>query len=446
MTEATILPHSLQVEQAVLGAMLLDGRTIDVLVDSVRPEDFYGSQHKEIYQEALACHRQGIEIDLVTLGAQLEKEGKLYDVGGLTYLADLSTAVATSSNIEGYIAQLKEKSLYRNLILLCHDVSRLCRSEEMTGNNVLDYLDSKLNHLSGHLKIGNPESVGAIIERMVTDLDKGIMSDESQGIKTGFADIDSYLTGMQRSDLIIIGGRPSMGKTSLVLKILTEISINQKRPVALFSLESSRIQILQRLLSMLGKIESRHFRKARIPDEFVGQFNHAVGLLGSAPFQIDDMSNPTVGQIKILARQLHRKHKIEVLAVDYLQLARPGERTNSENEAVGLIAQGLKALAKELNIVVIALSQLSRKSEGRATKRPELADLRESGEIEQVADVVMMVHRPEFYHLKTFDDGEDSYGKAEIRILKHRNGPTGDVKLTFLKEFTDFENYQKEER
>jgi len=437
-------PHSARIEQAVLGALLLDGRIIDFLADEVIPEDFYNVRHQEIYGQALNCHKLGIEIDLITLSAHLEKEGKLEEIGGRSYLVDLSNTVPTAANVQHYVKQLKEKSLYRKVIEICDDTARYCRTEEMSGEEILNYLEAQLSHLSGHIKLGKPKFIGEVLSSFVTDIDNGLLSSDFHGIKTGFADIDSIVGGLQKSDMVIIAGRPSMGKTSLLLKMLIHFACNLKIPVAMLSLESSQMQILERLLSILAKIQSHHFRKRKIPEEFNQQFNRAVGLLGPAPFHIEDSGAPTIQQIRALARHLKRKHKIEVLAIDYLQLIRPGERTESKNEAVGLIAQGLKAVAKELDITVIALSQLSRKSEDRPGKRPELSDLRESGEIEQVADLVLMLHRPEFYGIQKFHDDQLAAGLAEVRILKHRNGPTGDLKLRFFKEFTEFESLADE--
>ncbi len=442
-TEGRVPPQAIEAEQAVLGAILLDDRAMDTAVEILETESFYNIAHQEIFEAMKELYNRENPIDIITLADELDRRGKLESIGGRSYLADLSTSVATAANVEHYCDIVLEKTNLRELINATTDIAKRCYDEQDDVKVLLDSAEStvftiaqkKFRKVATPLKELLPSTFEAIEQFHQR---AGTVT----GIPTGFEGIDEMTSGLQDSDLIVVAGRPSMGKTSLALCIALNAAVIYKYPVAIFSLETSKEQLAMRLLCSQARISSHHMRTGRLSDEEWAKLSIGAGPLADAPVYVDDSSTLTVLELRAKARRLKRKYDIKLVVVDYLQLMRGHRTAESRQQEISMISQGLKALAKELNVPVLAISQLSRKTEERPGKRPELADLRESGSIEQDADLVMMVYRPEFYGEKNFPDHSEAEGIAEIRILKHRNGPTGDRKLVFLKEFARFENLE----
>ena len=444
-TEGRVPPQAIQAEQAVLGAILIDNRAMDTVIEYLDVDCFYVEAHKRIYDAMLLIHNREWPIDLETLSVELKNRNELEVLGGRSYLADLSTAVATAANVEYYCRIVLEKSNLRDLIHTSTDIIQRCYREDDEVEVLLDIAESTVFRIAEKKLSRTISSIGELLPYTFEDIERyHKRAGTITGIPTGFDQTDDLTSGLQNSDLIVIAGRPSMGKTSFALSIALNAAVIGKLPVAIFSLETSKEQLALRLLCSQAKISSHNMRTGRLSDEEWAKLSIGAGPLSEAPIFIDDSSTLSVLEVRAKSRRLKRKHDIRLIVVDYLQLMRGHRTAENRQQEISMISQGLKGLAKELNIPVVALSQLSRKTEERPMKRPELADLRESGSIEQDADVVMMVYRPEFYGLDKFPDtgGEPSEGKAEIRLLKHRNGPTGDVRLAFLKSYARFENLE----
>ncbi|OGC93268.1 MAG: replicative DNA helicase [candidate division Zixibacteria bacterium RBG_16_48_11] len=444
-TEGRVPPQAIAAEQAVLGAILIDGRAMDTVIEHLDGDSFYHTNHAKIFDAILSIYNREEAIDLITVAAELERRNELENIGGRSYLADLSTSVATAANVEYYCKIVLEKVNLRDLISASTDIIQKCYNEDEEVERLLDIAESTVFKIAEKRLRGAISSIGQLLPTTFEDIEQYHKRAGSiTGIPLGFSEIDDMTSGLQKSDLIVIAGRPSMGKTSFALSIALNAAVGEKLPVAIFSLETSKEQLALRLLCCQAKISSHHMRTGRLSDEEWAKLSIGAGPLADAPIYVDDSSTLSVLDLRAKARRLKRKHDIRLVVVDYLQLMRGHRSAENRQQEISMISQGLKALAKELNVPVIALSQLSRKTEERPLKRPELADLRESGSIEQDADVVMMVYRPEFYGLDKFPDsgGEPAEGKAEIRLLKHRNGPTGDRKLVFLKDYARFENLE----
>lgn len=451
-TEGRVPPQAIQAEQAVLGAILLDDRAMDTVIDFLEEESFYNTANREIFSAMLSIYNRKEAIDLITVAEELERNGKLEAVGGRSYLADLSSVVATAANVEHYCKIVLDKANLRELIHASTDIIKECYQEQEEVESILDIAEGAVFKIAEKRLRGTTVSIGQLLPTTFAAIDELHKRSASiTGIATGFEKIDRITSGLHKSDLVIIAGRPSMGKTSFALSIAHNVAVEYGLPLAMFSLETSNDQLAMRLLCNQARIIPHHLRTGKMKDDEWARLAIAAGPLGQAPMYLDDSSNMTVLELRAKARRLKHKYNIRLLFVDYLQLMRGHKRAENRQQEISMICQGLKGLAKELEIPVIALSQLSRKTEERTDRRPELADLRESGSIEQDADLVMMVHRPEFYKFPDIQDPEimDEVRKisterlAVIRILKHRNGPTGDVKLIFHKEYARFENYEE---
>ena len=440
------LPHSLEAEQAVLGLIIFDSKTFDQAGQMLKVHDFYSTTHQRIFESMIRLSVQDVAIDLVTLSEDLEVLNLLDKIGGRSYLADLSTAVASPTMIGHYCKIVAEKSAYRKLIALSGRINLACQTQEAELPDLLSEIEGQIFSMSNQAQNGQPVSAQDGLSELMTELDRRQTApDGFVGLQTGFYDLDQLTSGFQKSDMIVIAGRPSMGKTSLALSIILNMALDKNHCVALFSLETSKRQVLMRMVSMLSHLPFQRLNRGKFSKEESDTFNSAVARLANSRIYIDDTSGLSVFALKSKARQLQRRHKIEILVIDYMGLMHASGRFDNQERELAHISAGVKATAKDLDIPVIVLHQLSRNPEHRADKRPELADLRGSGAIEQDADLVFMVHRPEFYRIKEFEDGSPTTGMAEIRLLKHRNGPTGDRKLLFLKESTLFQNFAKDE-
>ncbi len=427
-------PQSLDAEKAVLAAMLLSRDAIGVAVEMLQPEHFYREAHRAICSAIIGLYERNESADMISLRNELEKEGALEKVGGTPYLSDLFEYTVTAANISHHCRIVKEKALLRSLILVSTEIAAESYQETSDVNDLLDRAESRIFDLAESGTRKGFEDVRAYIKpTMETFTDLYETRRHVTGVETGFPDIDRLTAGWQRSDFVVIAGRPSMGKTSLMLNFAAHVALELKQPVALFSLEMSCQQLTQRLLCSEGEVNLHHARTGRIHENEWPRLTHAASRLTNAPIYIDDTPGLTVLEMRAKARRLKAERDLAMVIVDYIQLAQ-GSITENRQQEIASVSRGLKALAKELNIPVIAGSQLSRAVESRTDRRPVLSDLRESGAIEQDADVVCFVHRPEVYD-RTKPELENY---AELIIGKHRNGPTDTVALTFIKEYARF--------
>jgi replicative DNA helicase len=435
-------PQNIDAEEAILGGILLDPEAIGRVAEILRPEAFYISTHQEIYRAALALHTQGKPTDLMSLTSRLQDHELLERVGGQSRLAQLIDRTVSAVNIDQYAHLVMEKFLRRKLIQVGHEVAQLSYELDSPLERVLDQAEQKIFSITQVRPQQSLVATADILTSTFSDIESRSLGLVLPGISCGFYDLDAMTQGFQRSDLIIAAGRPSMGKTSFVLNIARYIAAFHRLPVAVFSLEMSKEQLVYRLLSSEVQIESGRLRSGRISQNEWEPLGHAIGMLSQLPVFIDDTPNISVNEMRSKARRLQAEQggALGLILIDYLQLM---ENSGSENRVQELsrITRSLKGLARELNVPVIALSQLSRNVESRTNKRPMMSDLRESGSIEQDADLIIMLYRDEYYNPDTPDRGI-----AEVIITKHRNGPVGTIKLLFEPQFTRFRNLASQSR
>ncbi|HHW54917.1 MAG: replicative DNA helicase [bacterium] len=428
-------PFSLEAEQSVLGAMFLEREAVLVAAEILQPEDFYRDAHRYIFEAILELEEKGRPADLVTVTETLRQQGRLEDVGGLAYVTTLAQSVPTAANVEYYARIVEEKSILRRLI---REATRIVQNSYEATDEAAAILDeaeqailriSQYRNHSGFFPV--KDLISAAYDRIeYLYQNKGGVT----GIPTGFKDLDRLTAGLQPSDLIIVAARPAMGKTSFALNIALHVALEAKIPVAIFSLEMSREQLIMRMLSSEAGIDGQRLRTGFLDEEDWLLLTTAMARLSEAPIYIDDTPNITVMDIRAKARRLVQEQGQALILLDYLQLVNSRRSFESRQQEITEISRGLKALARELQVPVVALSQLSRAVEQRQDKRPVLSDLRESGAIEQDADVVAFIYRDEYYN----PDTETKKGIAEIIIGKQRNGPTGVVQLAFLKDSMRF--------
>ncbi len=440
-----IPPQNLEAEQSVLGSLLLDRDAIIKIADLIASDDFYDERHRIIYLAILALYDERASIDILTVSNKLEEGGNLEKIGGISYLTTLVNAVPSSAHVVHYANIVRRKGTLRRLISSATDIVGLGYQEDLDLESLLDQAEQKLFSVSQKYLKQNFIALGEILHETFDRIDelhreKGKL----RGVSTGFSDLDNKLGGLQKSDLIILAARPSMGKTSLALDFVRHVAMNEHKAVAIFSLEMSKDQLVDRLLAAEADVDLWKMRTGKLndlgPDNDFERIGHALGRLSEAPIFIDDSGSLNIMELRTKARRLHSEHELDLIVVDYLQLMQ-GRNTENRVQEVSEISRSLKILAKELNVPVLALSQLSRAVEQRGgDKKPQLSDLRESGSIEQDADVVAFIYRDEMYH------GQDSKKPhiAEILIRKHRNGPTGDIELFFDQEKTSFKNLAKQ--
>ena len=444
-----IPPQSLEAEMSLLGSILIDKDAMLKVADIVRVEDFYKDAHGKIYESVLELYSKNDPIDLLTLANRLEEREMLEKIGGRTYLATLTNAVPTASNIAHYAHIVHRKATRRRLLTASQEISRLSYEEEM--EDLEKVLDAAQQHLFGvsqiYFKQGFTPIRGVLAEAFdrIDELHKN--KGQLRGIPTGFKQLDNLLAGLQKSDLVILAARPSVGKTSFALDFVRHIATKQKTSVGLFSLEMSKEQLVDRLICSEANVDLWRMRTGRLSerpeDDDFPRIGHAIGVLSEAPIFIDDTPNVNIMQIRTKARRLQAEHGLGLIVVDYLQLMESSGRGNSDNrvQEVAEITRGLKGIARELNIPVVALSQLSRVAEQSKPAIPKLSHLRESGSIEQDADVVLFIYRKSAdRNYRPEDIPPDERNIAEIHIAKHRNGPTGMVKVAFNDTFASFRN------
>jgi replicative DNA helicase len=436
-------PQNIEAEQSILGSILLENSAINAVQEILKREDFYSEAHRKIFGAIEELADRNEPVDLITLSSALQDKNTLDAAGGMAYLASLVDNVPSAANAANYSRIVKEKALLRGLITSATEIINSCYE---TGSDVDDVLD-KAEHSIFEISENKIRTSFFPMKEIVKESFKAIedlftRKELITGVPTGFHKIDDMTSGLQNSDLIIIAGRPSMGKTAFALNIAQHAALEAQTPVAVFSLEMSKEQLAFRMLASEAKVDSQRMRKGFLGETDWPKLTTAAGRLSEAPLFIDDTPAITVLEMKAKSRRLKADRGLGLIIVDYIQLMRAGSNTTSREQEISEISRSLKALAKELRVPVIALSQLNRKVEDRPNRRPQMADLRESGAIEQDADVIAFIYRDEVYNKS--EDNPDK-GIAEILISKQRNGPTGAVKLAFLDRFTTFENLARPE-
>ncbi len=428
-------PQNVEAEQAVLGSMLLDEEAVVHATELLDDAVFYKDAHRKIFATLLTLYKANVPVDLVTITNELKKRDLLDEVGGASYLATLTSVVPTASNAEHYCRIVKQKAILRNLIRASTHIAAECYEEAHDPDVLLDRAEALIFDIASKKLKRDAIAMKDIIKSSIEMIDalyqrKGMIT----GLPTGFSELDQQLAGLQPADFIVVAGRPAMGKSSLALCVAEHVAMTQKLGVAIFSMEMSKENLVQRMLCSHARINAHNVRSGMLSTSDWPNLTKAAGKLSEAPIFIDDSPSISVLELRAKARRLKSRHDIGLVILDYLQLMDESAASENRQQEISVISRSLKALARELNIPVIAVSQLSRAPERRETFRPRLSDLRESGAIEQDADVVLMLFREDYYN-----PTDENRGVAEVIIAKQRNGPTGTVKLAFIKEYTRFE-------
>ena len=433
-------PHDIDAEQAVIGSMLTDKDAVVEAVETLKPDDFYRQDNKTIYEAILNLYNRAEPIDIITVKSELTSLGKLEAVGGLEYLAVLPDKVPTTANVDKYIKIVEEKSILRRLIKASNELIDLGYAQSEEVDSIIDQAEKKVFEISQGKNQKGYTPIKDILVESFAELEKLYNQKEPiTGIPTGFADLDYKTAGLHNSDLVLVAARPAMGKSAFALNIATNAAVGAKVPTVIFNLEMSKSQLVSRILCSEAMVDSNKIRTGKIEEDDWVKLATALGPLSEAPIYIDDTPGITVTEIRAKCRKLKMEKNIGLIVIDYLQLIQgSGKRNSSREQEISEISRSLKILAKELDVPVIALSQLSRAAEQRADHRPMLSDLRESGAIEQDADIVMFLYRDDYYN-------PDSEKKniAEVIMAKHRAGSTGTVELLWLGNYTKFVNIEK---
>jgi replicative DNA helicase len=430
-------PQSQEAERSVLGSMLRDNGVIGDIIQIIRPENFYSDAHQKIFQAMVALYDKGHPVDLVVLVDKLKELKQIEDIGGYAYLAVLWDAAPTAANAEYYARIVRDRAIVRSLIHSCNEIQRDAFDQAMPADELLESAERKILDIAQLGITGQTYTLRQAIDEAYDRIDTRHQPDQTSisGIETGFTELDEKTAGLQNSELIIMAARPSHGKTALAINIALHVALKDAQPVFFVSLEQSRIELAERLLCCQAQVDSHKLRKGHLGSDDMQKLIAAGGELREAKLFIDDTPGQGMLRIAANARRLKLRYAIKLVIIDYLQLIEPDNRRDSRQEQVANISRRLKFLARELAIPVVALAQLNRSSEDRQDHTPRLADLRESGSIEQDADTVLLLHRPEMY-----EPGQHE-GILEIHVAKQRNGPTGELTLTFLKQFMRFENF-----
>ncbi|MFC2760777.1 replicative DNA helicase [Hallella multisaccharivorax] len=444
-TYGHLQPQALDIEKVVLGALMIDKDAFSIVSETLRPDTFYEPRHQKIYAAIQKLNIDENPVDILTVTNELEKEGTLDDVGGPTYIVDLASHVASAANVEYHSKILQQKYMARQLISFASKVETAAFDPMVDTDELMQEAEGSLFEISQKNMRQDYTQIDPVVRQAVDIIQKASSNSTGlTGIPSGFTKLDDMTSGWQKSDLVIIAGRPAMGKTSFALSIAKNIAVDYCEPVAFFSLEMNNVQLVDRLISNVCEIEGKKIMNGQLARDEWERLDKRLSKLTGAPLFIDDTPGMSIFELRTKARRLVREKGVKLIMIDYLQLMNAnGARFGNRQEEVSTISRSLKGLAKELDIPVIALSQLNRtveNREGLEGKRPQLSDLRESGAIEQDADMVLFVHRPEYYHLYEDEKGNDLRGKAQIIIAKHRKGATGDVLLSFQGQYTRFAN------
>lgn len=435
-------PQALDLEEAVLGALMLEKNALTAVVEFLRPEHFYTEQHKEIYAAITELFKASEPVDMRTVVAQLRKSGKIEVVGGAYYIAELTSKVSSAANIEYHARIIIEMAIKRSLIEIASQIHHDAYEDTTDVFELLDKTEQSIFQISDSNLRKNYDSMKSLMFQAIQELqEKKNHKDGLTGIPSGFSRLDRVTSGWQKSDLVIIAARPGMGKTAFVVSALRNAAVDFNHAVAIFSLEMASLQLVNRLISAEAELESEKIKKGNLAEFEWQQLVHKTNRLSSAPIFIDDTPALSILELRAKCRRLKAEHNIQLIVIDYLQLMK-GEAGGNREQEIASISRALKGIAKELNVPVIALSQLSRGVETRGgDKRPQLSDLRESGSIEQDADIVMFLYRPEYYKITVDEEGMPTQGMGEVIIAKHRNGSLENVKLKFIGKYTKFADF-----
>ena len=434
-----VLPHSIEAEQSVIGSMIMDREAITVASELICGDDFYGKQYGVVFDTMVELNDEGKPVDLITLQDRLREKDVPPEVSSLEFIRDLITAVPTSANIKYYAGIVAEKATLRKLIRLNEEIANTCYAGKENLEVILEDTEKRVFELVQKRNTGEFVPIRQVVMNAMDKIEKASKSDGNvTGIATGFIDLDFRTAGMQPSDLILVAARPSMGKTAFVLNIAQHVAFKLNQTVAIFSLEMSKEQLVNRLFSLESRVDSQHLRTGNLSDAEWEKLIESAGVIGQSNLIIDDTPGISISELRSKCRKYKLEHDLKLIIIDYLQLmSGSGRGSDSRQQEISDISRSLKALARELNVPVVALSQLSRAVEQRPDHRPMLSDLRESGAIEQDADVVMFIYRDDYYNKDT-----ELKGISEIIIAKQRNGPIGTVNLAWLPEYTKFANLE----
>ncbi|MBI3738666.1 MAG: replicative DNA helicase [Chloroflexi bacterium] len=433
---APSIPHSREAEEAVVGAVLINPEVYYDVAQFLQADDFYIHRHRWIWEAFTSLHEQRIPVDLLTISEELDRKGQLAEIGGPAYLTALVNQVPTSLNAESYGRIVESHSIRRKMINAANSIASMAYNENSTVENVMDEAEKAVFNVSERRLKHDLQPISAVLSDYYDRIDDLAKRDEDIfGVPTGFIDLDKMLSGLQPSDLLIIAGRPGQGKTGFLLSIAKNAALTHKKHVAIFSLEMSNEQVVQRLIAQETGIDSQRLRTGKLAENEWPLFAHAIEVMSDTHIFLDDTPAITPLQLRTKCRRLHLEYHLDLVIVDYLQLMGGDTRTENRVQEVSYISRNMKVLARELNVPVIAAAQLSRAVEQRSDKRPVLSDLRESGSLEQDADIVMFIYRPDQYEKDTVKQNV-----AEIIIAKHRNGPVGSVELVFRSALAKFEN------
>jgi len=436
-------PQALDLEEAILGALMLEKNALTAVVEFLRPEHFYTEQHKEIYNAIIDLFKASEPVDMRTVVAQLRKSAKLEVVGGAYYIAELTSKVSSAANIEYHARIIIEMAIKRDLIQIASQIHHDAYEDTTDVFELLDKTEQNIFQISDSNLRKNYDNMKSLMFRAIQELqEKKNHKDGLTGVPSGFSRLDRVTSGWQKSDLVIIAARPGMGKTAFVVSALRNAAVEFKIPVAIFSLEMASLQLVNRLISAEAELESEKIKKGNLAEFEWQQLVHKTTSLSSAPIFIDDTPALSILELRAKCRRLKAEHNVQLIVIDYLQLMKGEVGSGNREQEIASISRALKGIAKELSVPVLALSQLSRSVETRGgDKRPQLADLRESGSIEQDADIVMFLYRPEYYKISVDEEGLPTQGMAEVIIAKHRNGSLENVKLKFIGKYTKFADY-----
>ena len=434
-----VLPHSVEAEQSVIGSMIMDRDAIMTASEVITSEDFYQSQYGVLFDAMLELYNEGKPVDLVTLQERLREKDVPPEISSLEFAKDLLDAVPTSANVRHYATIVQEKSMLRKLIKVNEEIANTCYLAKERTEDILEETEKKIFDLLQYRSTGDFVPIKQVVLNALDKIEKASKNKGTvTGIPTGFIDLDYKTSGFQPSDLILIAARPSMGKTAFVLNVAQNMAFKEGKTVAIFSLEMSKEQLVNRLFSLESKVDSQALRTGNLTDEDWAKLIEGAAVVGKSNLIIDDTPGISIAELRSKCRKFKLEHNLGIIIIDYLQLMSGGKRSESRQQEISEISRSLKAVARELNVPVVALSQLSRAVEQRPDHRPMLSDLRESGAIEQDADVVMFLYRDDYYNKDT-----DKKNIAEVIIEKQRNGPIGTVELVWLPNYTKFANMKK---
>ena len=440
-------PQASDLEEAVLGALMLEKDAVSAVIDILTPKVFYKDAHQRIFSAISRLFGKSDPIDILTVTNELKSTGELEMVGGPYYITMLTSRIASAANVEYHSRIIQQKHIQRDLIHISSEIIKDAYEDTTDVFSLLDKAEQNLFSVSETNLRRNFEDMPSLVRQAIDDIESAKDSDTHfRGVPSGFSDLDRITSGWQKSDLVILAARPSMGKTALALSMARNMSVDFKKPIAFFSLEMSAVQLVTRLISSESEIVSSKLKSGNLADHEWEQLNAKISNLSEAKIFIDDTPALSIFELRAKCRRLKQQHNIEMVFIDYLQLMTAGgDNKGNREQEISQISRSLKALAKELDMPVLALSQLSRAVETRPgqSKRPILSDLRESGAIEQDADLVLFIYRPEYYKIDQFEDGSTTAGVTEVIIAKHRNGAVGDVKLKFVDKFARFEDYNQ---